>query len=96
MDAWNGFHSVKIKESDRHYTTFITPYGRYRYASAPMGWIASGDGYTHRFDKITESVKNTRRVIDDVLLYHDDKSKAFWETAEYLTLVGRNGITLNP
>ena len=30
------------------------------------------------------------------MLYHDDKSKAFWETAEYLTLVGRNGITLNP
>ena len=96
MDAWNGFHSVKIKESDRHYTTFITPWGRYRYASAPQGWLASGDGYTQRFDKITENVQKTRRVIDDVLLHHGDKKEAFEETAAYLTLVGKNGITMNP
>ena len=24
-DAWNGFHSVPLKEFDRHLTTFITP-----------------------------------------------------------------------
>ena len=54
VDAWNGFHSVKIKEEDKHFTTFITPYGRYRYAMAPQGWLASGDGYMQRYDKITE------------------------------------------
>ena len=26
-DAWNGFHSVPLHESDRHLTTFITPFG---------------------------------------------------------------------
>ena len=46
LDAWNGFHSVKIRESDRHFTTFITPWGRYRYVSSPQGWLASGDSYT--------------------------------------------------
>ena len=25
FDAWNGYHSVPIRECDRHYTTFITP-----------------------------------------------------------------------
>ena len=30
FDAWNGYHSVPIRECDRHYTTFITPWGRYR------------------------------------------------------------------
>ncbi|KAK3736193.1 hypothetical protein QZH41_002471 [Actinostola sp. cb2023] len=24
-DAWNGYHSVPLRESDRHLTTFITP-----------------------------------------------------------------------
>ena len=28
-DAWNGFHSVPLRESDRHLTTFITPFGRW-------------------------------------------------------------------
>ena len=30
-DDWNGYHSVPIREEDRHLTTFITPWGRYRY-----------------------------------------------------------------
>ena len=34
-DAWNGFHSVP-RESDRHLTTFITPFGRWRYRTTPQ------------------------------------------------------------
>ncbi|KAJ8369166.1 hypothetical protein SKAU_G00091940 [Synaphobranchus kaupii] len=37
FDAWNGYHSVPLHEDDRHKTTFITPWGRYRYLSAPQG-----------------------------------------------------------
>jgi hypothetical protein len=44
FDAWNGYHSVPIRECDRHLTTFITPWGRYRYCTTPQGYIASGDG----------------------------------------------------
>ena len=29
-DAWNGYHSVPLRQSDRHLTTFIT-FGRWRY-----------------------------------------------------------------
>ena len=36
-DAWNGFHSVPLREEDRYLTTFITPWGRYRYKMAPQG-----------------------------------------------------------
>ena len=36
-DAWHGYHSVPIHPADRHITTFITPYGRYRYLTAPQG-----------------------------------------------------------
>ena len=28
-DAWNGYHSVPLRDSDRHLTTFITPFGRW-------------------------------------------------------------------
>ena len=59
-DAWNGFHSLKLRDEDRHYTTFITPFGRFRYITAPMGWLATGDGYTQRYDSITKDVKNKR------------------------------------
>ena len=44
LDAWNGYHSVPICQGDKHLTTFITPWSRYRYKSAPQGYIASGMG----------------------------------------------------
>ena len=40
-DAWNGYHSVPLREADRHLTTFITPYGRWRYARALQGFLSS-------------------------------------------------------
>ena len=50
-DAWNGYHSVAIREEDRHLTTFLTLEGRYIYRTVPQGFLASGDGYTHRYVK---------------------------------------------
>ena len=96
LDAWNGYHSVEVREEDRHYLTFLTPEGRYRYRTAPQGYMASGDAYTHRYDLITRDVRNMKRVIDDTLLYSEDLEKAYYQVAEYLVLVGRNGIILNP
>ena len=38
-DAWNGYHSVPLREEDHHLTTFITEYGRYKYNVAPQGYL---------------------------------------------------------
>ena len=97
LDAWNGYHSVDLRPEDRDYTTFITPYGRYRYIAAPQGWLFSGDAYTHRYDLITiGKVKDCKRDVDDTLMWDKNVASAFTHTAEYLSLVGRNGIILNP
>merc|ERR1711894_650518 len=42
-DLWHGFHQIPIAEEDRHYTTFITKNGRFRYKRVPQGFVASGD-----------------------------------------------------
>ena len=55
-DAWNGYHSVPIYEEDRHDTTFITPWGRYRYNTLPQWFVAAGDGYTRRYDEIVADI----------------------------------------
>ena len=69
FDTWNGYHSVPIREEDRHLTTFITPWGRYRYCTAPQGYIASGDGYSGRYDEIVSTIPNKTKCIDDTLLW---------------------------
>ena len=96
FDAWNGYHSVPLRKEDRHLTTFITPWGRYRYCTAPQGYIASGDGYSRRFDEISAEVPNKTKCIDDTLLWSNNLEESFFQACNWLDICGRNGITLNP
>lgn len=96
MDCWNGYHSVPLHADDIHLTTFITPWGRYRYKVAPQGYVASGDGYSRRMDEITSDITNMTKCVDDTLLWADSLEDSFHQTVEFLDLCCRNGITLNP
>ena len=95
-DAWNGYHSVPLRESDRHLTTFITPFGRWRYTRAPQGFLSSGDGYNRRFDAVLADFERKERCVDDTVHYDDDLEQHWWRTIDFLTRVGRAGIVLNP
>ena len=96
FDAWNGYHSIALDEQDRHLTTFITPWGRYRYLVAPQGYISSGDGYSRRFDEIVADFPKKTKCIDDTLMWSDSIEDAFYQAIEWLDICGKNGIILNP
>ena len=96
LDAWNVYHSVPLSPEARNATTFITEWGRYRYLRAPQGFHASSDGYTKRFDDITDGFHRVKRCIDDSLLWDDDISRSFWHTISYINLCSENGIVFNP
>ena len=95
-DAWNGYHSVPLREEDRHLTTFITPFGRFRYTRAPQGFLSSGDGYNRRFDAIISDFERKERCVDDTVYYDNDLEENWWRTIDFLSTVGASGIVLNP
>ena len=95
-DAWNGYHSVPIHPDDRHLTTFITPWGRYRYRVAPQGFLASGDGYTQRFDAIIADFPDKVKCVDDSLKWTFSIENSFFQLCQWCDLLYRNGVTLNP
>ena len=95
-DAWNGYHSVQLHEEDCHLTTFITPWGRYRYKVYPHGYIASGEAYTRRFDEIAANFTSNVKCVDDTLLWSDTIEASFHQAILWLETCGNNGITLNP
>ena len=63
-DAWNGYHSVPLRQSDRHRTTLITLFGRRRYTRAHQCVLSSGDGYNHRFDAILSDFERKKLCVD--------------------------------
>ena len=95
-DAWNGFHSIYIHTDDRDPTTFITPWGRYRYCVAPQGFLASGDAYNQRFDAIIVDFPNKVKCVDDTLMWATSIEDAFFQLCRWCDLTYRGGITLNP
>ena len=90
MDAWNGYHSVPIKEEDRHLTTFITPWGRFRYRTTPQGFLAAMDAYNHRFDLIVRDFQDMKRCVDDSILWGHSIEETFIKTCQYLSLTGHS------
>ncbi len=79
-DAWNGYHSAPLCESDRHLTTLITSFGRWRYRHTPQGFLSSGDGYNRRFDAILSDFGRKERCVDDSIHYDEDLETHWWRT----------------
>ena len=96
VDFWHGYHSVPIAVEDRHLTSFITPYGAYRYCTTPQGFLAAGDGYTDRTDRILKEVPRLKKCVDDCLLYDSDIESNITRVYEFLQLCASHGITVNP
>ena len=45
LDAYSGYHQIKMKESDQLATSFITPFGMYCYVTMPFGLRNAGATY---------------------------------------------------
>jgi len=94
-DAWNGFHSVPLRPEDQHFTTFITPWGCYRYKVAPQGFLASGDGYARRYNELIADVQRKSKCVDDTIMWDTLLEEHWWRMIDFLILVGQGGVILN-
>ena len=45
LDAYSGYHSIAMKDSNQLVTSFITPYGSYCYVTMPFGLKNAGATY---------------------------------------------------
>jgi hypothetical protein len=45
LDAYSGYHQIKMKESDQLVTSFITPFGMHCYVTMPFGLQNTGATY---------------------------------------------------
>ena len=95
-DAYWGYHQVELDKESRSLTTFITPWGRFRYLRTPMGHCSAGDAYTKRFDDAIQGIVRKHKCVDDTLLYDSSIEEAFWHTYEFLATCAAKGITLKP
>jgi hypothetical protein len=98
LDAYSGYHQIKMKESDQLATSFITPFGMFCYVKMPFGLRNVGATYQrcmqHVFgDHIGRTVE---AYVDDIVVKTrkvDDLVNDMRTTFDYLWA---NGVKLNP
>ena len=95
LDAKAGYHQIPIREEDKDLTTFITPWGRFRFRRAAMGLVSSGDVYNQRGDQALGDVPRTCKVVDDVMAWDSDYNDHLRHVWNILARCEDNGITLN-
>ena len=95
LDAFKGYWQVPLTERSKALTTFITPWGRYRFLRNTMGYISAGDEFNQRMDKALCDVSNIGKVVDDIIVYDANFSEHVQRLRDILFRCRASGITLS-
>ena len=69
MDTLWGYWQVPLAPESQLLTTFITPWGRYKYLRAPMGLRSAGDEYDRRGDIALSGIEQIGKIRDHTLAW---------------------------
>jgi hypothetical protein len=98
LDAYSGYHQIKMKESDQLATSFITPFGMYCYVTMPFGLRNAGATYQrcmqHVFgDHIGRTVE---AYVDDIVVKTRKADDLGNDLHMAFDCLRANGVKLNP
>ena len=93
-DAKHGYWQIPLAEESQHLTTFITPWGRYKFLRGPMGLMFTGDEYCRRTDAALGHLPRLYRVMDDMLAESQDLETCYNDARNLLLACRANNITL--
>jgi hypothetical protein len=94
FDARHGYWQIPLDEESQLLTTFITPWGRYKFLRGPMGLSSTGDEFCRRMAAALGHLPNLHCVVDDLLAAHADLPTHYNAVREILTACRENKITL--
>ena len=101
LDARNGFWHVQLDTDSSYFTTFRTPWGRYRWLWMPFGITSAPEDFQRRMDIALEGLDGTKAIADDILVFGTGSTQEEAEKShdERLTAVlercRQEGVRLN-
>jgi hypothetical protein len=98
LDAYSGYHQIKMKESDQLATSFITPFGMYCYTTMPFGLRNAGATYQRCMNHVFgEHIGRTvEPYVDDVVVKTKKASDLLSDLETTFKCLRAKGVKLNP
>ena len=95
LDANSGFWQIPLSESSKPLTTFITPFGHYKFNKLPFGVSCAPELFQHRMNRILEGMEGVVVLMDDVLVFASTKEEHDIRLSTVLKRLEEVGATLN-
>jgi ribonuclease HI/transposase InsO family protein len=98
LDAYSGYHQIKMKESDQLATSFITPFGMYCYTTMPFGLRNAGATYQRCMNHVFgEHIGRTvKTYVDDIVVKTKKASNLLSDLETTFKCLRAKGVKLNP
>jgi hypothetical protein len=98
LDAYSGYHQIKMKESDQLATSFITPFGMYCYTTMPFGLRNAGATYQRCMNHVFgEHISQTvEAYVDDIIVKTGKASDLLSDLETTFKFLRAKGMKLNP
>jgi hypothetical protein len=98
LDAYSGYHQIKMKESDQLMTSFITPFGMYSYTTMPFGLRNAGATYQRCMNHVFgEHIGRTvEAYVDDIVVKTRKASDLLSDLEVTFSCLKAKSVKLNP
>ena len=96
LDSRHGYWQIPLDAESSKLTTFITPWGAYRFRRNVMGLISAGNEHNRRGDEALAGLDNVQKVVEDVIIYDTDLDTHVHRVREVIRRCSEHGITLHP
>jgi hypothetical protein len=98
LDAYSGYHQIRMKESDQLTTFFIIPFGMYCYVTMPFGLRNAGATYQRCMNHVFgEHIGRTvEAYVDDIVVKTRKASDLLSDLETTFKCLKAKGVKLNP
>jgi hypothetical protein len=98
LDAYSGYHQIRMKESDQLATSFITPFGMYCYVTMSFGLRNAGATYQRCMNHVfSEHIGCTvEAYVDDIVVKTRKASDLLSDLEVTFRCLKAKGVKLNP
>jgi hypothetical protein len=98
LDAYSGYHQIRMKESDQLATSFITHFGMYCYITMPFGLRNEGATYQRCMNHVFREhiVRTVEAYVDDIVVKTRKASDLLSDHEMTFKCLKAKGVKLNP
>ena len=97
LDLAGAFHSLTISPASQDYTTFVSPFGTYRFIRMPFGLSNSPSAYCRLVQLALSKLPPGSAIayLDDILIYSDNVSDHMRHLEAVLRIHAEVGMKIN-